>query len=173
MIRVPARVRAARSNRGITPFPFHSILPYHRHLADGLGSLGNPIGTPTDKIKVGLFRLKSLLGSLDDLLAAPETTILQRLKVGQMHGCLTQCVLRACLPAGWYRMNVCRLTVQVCGLLWAACTKPASCVTAWDEVNPAIHTHSPYRLSRRRALPMPLDTTSTATSGPLAALCNT
>ena len=52
-----------------------------RHLADGLGSLGNPIGSPGDKIKVGLFRLKSLLGSLDDLLAAPETTIYRRLKV--------------------------------------------------------------------------------------------
>ncbi|KAI7843455.1 hypothetical protein COHA_002933 [Chlorella ohadii] len=59
---------------------FHRVADPLRHLADGLGSLGNPIGTPTDKIKVGLFRLKSLLGSLDDLLAAPETTILQRLK---------------------------------------------------------------------------------------------
>lgn len=60
------------------------IVTYGRHLVDGLGSLGNPIGTPGDKIKVGIFRLKSLLGSLDDLLAAPETTILQRLKVRLM-----------------------------------------------------------------------------------------
>ena len=52
-----------------------------RHLADGLGSLGNPVGSPLDKVKVGIFRLQSLLGSLDDLLAAPETTTLERLRV--------------------------------------------------------------------------------------------
>ncbi|KAL4854581.1 4-substituted benzoates-glutamate ligase [Chlorella vulgaris] len=51
-----------------------------RHLADGLASLGNPIGSPVDKLLVGLFRLKSLLGSVDDLLRAPETTIEQRLQ---------------------------------------------------------------------------------------------
>jgi hypothetical protein len=53
-----------------------------RHLADGLASLGNPIGSPVDKLLVGLFRLKTLLGSVDDLLRAPETTIEQRLQVG-------------------------------------------------------------------------------------------
>lgn len=68
-----------------TPNPTPTPPQTSRHLADGLGSLGNPIGSPLDKLRVGLFRLKSLLGSLDDLLAAPETTTLQRLQVG---GCL-------------------------------------------------------------------------------------
>ena len=57
-----------------------------RHFADGIGSLGNPIGSPVDKLLVGLFRLRSLLGSLEDLLRQPETTTLQRLKVGGLGG---------------------------------------------------------------------------------------
>jgi hypothetical protein len=57
-----------------------------RHFADGIGSLGNPIGSPVDKLLVGLFRLRSLLGSLEDLLRQPETTTLQRLKVGAWAG---------------------------------------------------------------------------------------
>lgn len=68
---------------------------------DGLGSLGNPIGSPADKIKVGIFRLKSLLGSLDDLLAAPETTILQRLKVGEPLHCFAVRVLLCCDAVCW------------------------------------------------------------------------
>lgn len=59
---------------------FHRVADPLRHLADGLGSLTNPIGTPIDKIKVGLYRLRTLLGSLDALLSAPETTTLQTLK---------------------------------------------------------------------------------------------
>lgn len=35
-----------------------------------------------DKLKVGLYRLKSLLGSVDSILAEPETTILEALRVG-------------------------------------------------------------------------------------------
>lgn len=56
-------------------------VPLCRHPADGLASLANPIGSPQDKLLVGLFRLKSLLGSVDELLKAPETSIEQRLQV--------------------------------------------------------------------------------------------
>ncbi|PSC76748.1 Amine oxidase family [Micractinium conductrix] len=61
---------------------FHTVADPFRHMVDALGSLSpsHPIGSPADKIKVGLFRLKSLLGSLEDLLAAPEVTTLQRLR---------------------------------------------------------------------------------------------
>ncbi|GLC46739.1 hypothetical protein PLESTB_001358300 [Pleodorina starrii] len=59
---------------------FQRVADPLRHLADGLASLPNPVGTPLDKLLVGLFRLKSLLGSLDELMARPETTIAERLK---------------------------------------------------------------------------------------------
>lgn len=59
---------------------FHRVADPVRHLVDGLASLGNPIGSAADKVMVGMFRLKSLLGSVDDLLRAPETTTLQRLQ---------------------------------------------------------------------------------------------
>ncbi|KAL4425251.1 hypothetical protein ABPG75_009267 [Micractinium tetrahymenae] len=59
---------------------FHRVADPFRHLADGLGSLGNPIGSVGDKLLVGVFRLKSLLGSVDDLLRAPEMSTLQRLQ---------------------------------------------------------------------------------------------
>ncbi|KAL4435625.1 hypothetical protein ABPG77_002588 [Micractinium sp. CCAP 211/92] len=59
---------------------FHRVADPFRHLVDGLASLGNPIGSAGDKVLVGAFRLKSLLGSVDDLLRAPETTTLQRLQ---------------------------------------------------------------------------------------------
>ena len=54
-----------------------------RHLADGVQSLvdGNPIGSVVDKVRVGVFRMRTLLGSLEDLLARPETTTLERLRV--------------------------------------------------------------------------------------------
>ena len=48
---------------------------------DGVASLANPIGSPLDKVLVGLFRAKSLTGSLEDLMAEPETTTMQRLQV--------------------------------------------------------------------------------------------
>ena len=54
-----------------------------RHLADGLASLPNPIGTPVDKLRVGLYRLKALLGSTDGILREPETTILEALRVSR------------------------------------------------------------------------------------------
>jgi phytoene dehydrogenase-like protein len=59
---------------------FHRVADPLRHLADGLGSLNNPIGSPMDKVKVGLYRLRTLLGGLDTLLSAPETTTLQALR---------------------------------------------------------------------------------------------
>lgn len=34
-----------------------------------------------DKVNVGIFRIKTLFGSLDDLLSRPETSILDRLRV--------------------------------------------------------------------------------------------
>lgn len=59
---------------------FHRVADPFRHLIEGIASIPNPIGSPADKIKVGLFRLRTLLGSVDDLFRAPETTILQRLR---------------------------------------------------------------------------------------------
>lgn len=61
---------------------FHRVADPFRHLVDGLASLPNPVGSVLDKLLVGIFRLKSLLGSLDALLAKPEMTTMQRLQVG-------------------------------------------------------------------------------------------
>lgn len=72
-------------------------------MVDALGSLSpsHPIGSPADKIKVGLFRLKSLLGSLEDLLAAPEVTTLQRLRVSERaRGRLVGCMRRVAWEGG-------------------------------------------------------------------------
>jgi hypothetical protein len=60
-------------------------------------------------MQVGLFRLKSLMGSLDDQLKAPETSILERLQVGgcEYRGLLLwgRCAGRqrtaAAAPAAW------------------------------------------------------------------------
>lgn len=52
-----------------------------RHLADGLASLANPIGSPVDKVRVGLFRLKSLGGDTYKALQAPETSTIRQLQV--------------------------------------------------------------------------------------------
>ena len=60
---------------------FHRVADPLRHLWDGLASLGNPIGSPLDKLNVGIFRLKALLGDTYDLLSRPETTTMQRLRV--------------------------------------------------------------------------------------------
>ena len=61
---------------------FHRVADPVRHLFDALLSLSptNKVGTVIDKLNVGLFRIKSLLGSEEDLLSRPETTILQRLQ---------------------------------------------------------------------------------------------
>jgi hypothetical protein len=61
---------------------FHTVADPLRHFVDGLLSLTNPIGSVGDKVNVGIFRFKSLLGSLEELYSRPETTTLQRLQVG-------------------------------------------------------------------------------------------
>lgn len=52
-----------------------------RHFTDSIPTLTNPIGTVVDKILVGIFRLKSLQGDVEDIFMAPETTTLEKLKV--------------------------------------------------------------------------------------------
>lgn len=59
---------------------FHRVADPLRHFADGLASLGNPVGSPVDKVLVGVFRLRCLLGTVDEMFARPETTTLERLK---------------------------------------------------------------------------------------------
>lgn len=60
---------------------FHRVADPLRHFWDGIGSLTNPIGSPIDKINVGIFRLRALLGDTYDILKRPETTTIQRLQV--------------------------------------------------------------------------------------------
>ena len=60
---------------------FHRVADPLRHLLDGIGSLGNPIGSPVDKVRVGVFRTRTLLQSFQQTLEEPETTTMQRLKV--------------------------------------------------------------------------------------------
>ena len=60
---------------------FHKVADPFRHPLDGVQSLFNSTGTVQDKINVGAFRLKSELGSLEDLLQRDETTTMERLKV--------------------------------------------------------------------------------------------
>lgn len=60
---------------------WHTVADPLRHFADGLASLSNPIGSVADKVNVGLFRLKTLLGPLDAIYSKPETTTLARLQV--------------------------------------------------------------------------------------------
>lgn len=59
---------------------FHTVADPLRHFVDGLMSLTNPIGSVGDKVNVGIFRLKSLIGSLEDVFRRPETTTEERLK---------------------------------------------------------------------------------------------
>jgi len=59
---------------------FHVVADPFRHLFDGLGSLTNPIGSPIDKLLVGVYRTATLLTSVEDTLKAPETTIMECLK---------------------------------------------------------------------------------------------
>ena len=60
---------------------FHRVADPLRHVADGITSLSNPVGSLLDKANVGLFRLKTLFRSPQQLLAAPESTTLACLKV--------------------------------------------------------------------------------------------
>lgn len=60
---------------------FHIVADPFRHLMDGLGSLPNPIGSPVDKILVGIYRTRTLFSSIENLLKDPEeTTILECLQ---------------------------------------------------------------------------------------------
>ena len=85
-----------------------------RHFADGIRSLFNPIGSVVDKINVGVFRLKSLRGSLVDVCNAPEVTTEAKLQVQHT---LTPC------NATWHGL-ACICTARVakyrCGIHWQA-----------------------------------------------------
>ncbi|KAK9807377.1 hypothetical protein WJX73_009272 [Symbiochloris irregularis] len=59
---------------------FHRVADPLRHPLDGVLSLTNPIGSPPDKVKIGVFRTAQLLSSPERLLAAEETTTMQRLQ---------------------------------------------------------------------------------------------
>ena len=52
-----------------------------RHLVDSVGTLLNPVGTVVDKLRVGLFRLKVLTKTQEDIDSASQTTTLQYLRV--------------------------------------------------------------------------------------------
>ena len=60
---------------------FHRVADPLRHPLDGLQSLANPVGSALDKVNVGLFRTKTLFGSVPSLFQAEETTTMQRLQV--------------------------------------------------------------------------------------------
>jgi phytoene dehydrogenase-like protein len=61
---------------------FHVVADPLRHPLDALATLApaHAVGSPLDKLRVGLLRAKCLLGSVDSLLAAPETSIAVALK---------------------------------------------------------------------------------------------
>ena len=73
---------------------FHRVADPLRHQVDGLLSLPNAVGSPLDKVNVGVFRLKTLLSSVEATLAKEETTTLQRLRVGT---CPFQNIWHLCL----------------------------------------------------------------------------
>ena len=61
---------------------FHRVADPLRHPVDAVLSLSpsHPVGSPIDKVLVGVVRLQSLIGDCYDILSAPETTIMDRLK---------------------------------------------------------------------------------------------
>ena len=67
---------------------FHRVADPLRHLLDGVLSLGNPVGSPVDKARVGLLRAKTLTRSVDATLAAPETSTLRRLQARASSCCV-------------------------------------------------------------------------------------
>lgn len=59
---------------------FHDVSdPWRRPMA-AVGSLGNPIGTLTDKLKVANIRQRSLQGTVEDRFRSPETTTMNALR---------------------------------------------------------------------------------------------
>lgn len=73
---------------------FHTVADPFRHPVDGVLSLTNPVGSVLDKVLVGVVRLKSLLGSPDEILARPETTIAERLKAEGFSSSITTSFFR-------------------------------------------------------------------------------
>ena len=61
---------------------FHRVADPFRHPVDALRSLSaeHPIGSVFDKLLVGILRLQSLVGSVDDLYARPDVPIAARLQ---------------------------------------------------------------------------------------------
>ncbi|KAL6748117.1 oxidoreductase-like protein [Haematococcus lacustris] len=59
---------------------WHRVADPLRHPVDGVASLVNPVGSVADKLRVGLFRLRSTLGSQEALLQRAEMRTLDRLK---------------------------------------------------------------------------------------------
>ena len=59
---------------------FHRVADPLRHPLDGVASLGNLVGSPLDKARVGLLRAGTLLRPVNAILAAPETSTLERLR---------------------------------------------------------------------------------------------
>ncbi len=59
---------------------FHELNdPWRRPMA-AIGSLGNPIGTFTDKLKVATIRQRALQGTVEDRFRSPETTTIDALR---------------------------------------------------------------------------------------------
>ena len=59
---------------------FHELNdPWRRPMA-AIGSLGNPIGTLTDKLKVATIRQRALQGTVEDRFRSPETTTIDALR---------------------------------------------------------------------------------------------
>ncbi len=59
---------------------FHKIADPMRHLLDALPGAFAPVGTIADKLRVAELRARVSSGSLDDLLARPETSTLEALQ---------------------------------------------------------------------------------------------
>mmetsp|Transcript_9058 Transcript_9058/g.33301 ORF Transcript_9058/g.33301 Transcript_9058/m.33301 type:complete len:492 (-) Transcript_9058:1451-2926(-) len=59
---------------------FHKVADPFRHPTDAVLSLANPIGSPVDKVLVGVQRSLTLLKSPEALLSEPETSIAEDLR---------------------------------------------------------------------------------------------
>lgn len=84
---------------------WHRVADPLRHFTDGVASLPNPVGSIGDKVNVGLFRFKCLLGSVEDIFSRPETTTAQKLKVraaAAAPGCCARSLHAPCLLQNLY-----------------------------------------------------------------------
>lgn len=98
---------------------FHRVADPLRHFTDGVGSLFNPIGSPLDKINVGLFRTKTLLSSFQATLQKDETSISERLRVSFQLSAGLQIVI-------WYLQCRVQLRPRSCNVL-KSCARRHSC----------------------------------------------